>query len=158
MNKVSSAIDTWKAIQETIKEKLGTTTYETWFSSIVAKPKAANALTLEMPDEFFKNWVFEHYLESIQDILKNRHPQPVQIELVVNPKILEETTKSKLKNFEAGFKNQPQQSLSLNPRFTFESFVVGPSNRFAHAASLAIVESPAKAYNPFFIWIQSSHL
>jgi len=148
----SSIINIWKAVQGKIKEKLGTTTYETWLSAIVAKVKAPNTLILEMPDEFFKNWVLEHYLESIQEILRSASQDPIQIELVVNPKILEKTTKSKLENFEAGFKEQSQQSSLLNPRFTFESFVVGPSNRFAHAASLAIVKSPAKAYNPFFIY------
>jgi chromosomal replication initiator protein len=151
VNKASSA-GIWQAIQGKIRERLGTTTYETWFASIVAKTKEPDLLILEVPDEFFKKWVLEHYLETLQDILKTESGQPMHIEFVVNPKILEKATQSKLQDFEEGFKDRSSQSAILNPRFTFDAFVVGPSNRFAHAASLAIVESPAKAYNPFFIW------
>ena len=157
MDKIFFIIKTWQSAQEIIKARLGTATYETWFSAMTVKAEAPNRLVLEAPDEFFKNWVLEHYVESIQEILDSISSEPIRIDVNVNPKVLEATTSTKLKNSESevGVKNrppEPRQSTLLNPRFSFDSFVVGPSNRFTHAASLAIVKSPAKAYNPFFIW------
>ena len=152
MNKVPLIKDIWESAQETLKEKLGTTTYETWFSAISYKTEAPNTLTLEMPDEFFKDWVVEHYSAAIQTVLKNTSSESIKLDFVVNNKVLKKTTSPKLKDFETGFKEQPQRPSLLNPRLTFENFVVGPSNRFAYAASRAISDSPAKAYNPFFIY------
>jgi len=154
VNKISSIIEIWQSAQQEIKNQIGLATYETWFSPIVAKVRDGDVLTLEMPDEFFKDWVVDHYLKLIQKALGNTSAKSVQIKFDINPKIAEKITSTGLApdNVSVASKNKPQQSTSLNPRFSFDSFVVGPSNRFAHAASLAIVESPAKAYNPFFIW------
>lgn len=145
-------LDTWNKSLGLIKEKVGGPSFETWFSSIAAKEKGANALILETPDEFFKNWVAEHYLQLIKDCLKTTSGKDVPIELSVNAQILEKDTREALSKFESRFQEKPLESASVNPRFTFEAFVVGPSNRFAHAASLAVAEAPAKAYNPLFIY------
>ena len=144
--------DIWSKAQDLIRNKVGTTTYETWFATLRAKDKSPNLLLLEAPDEFFKNWVEEHYRDLIKESLAQAHNRPIEIEFITNPGILGEAAQSKLSELEAGFRAVAPSGASLNPRFTFDSFVVGPSNRFAHAASLAVAESPAKAYNPLFIY------
>ncbi len=132
---------------------MGTTSYETWFSTIQVKEKNPETLVIEAPDVFFKNWIVEHYKTHIEEIVGETAKHPVYIEFSVNPHILNPETQSRLTRFERGFSHEADNSKStLNSRFTFDAFVVGSSNRFACAASLAVAESPAKAYNPFFIY------
>ena len=145
-------IKSWDDSQNIIKEKIGTTSYETWFSSLSGHEKDTETLVIETPDEFFKNWIIEHYLKVIEDSLKQTSKSPVVIEFQVNQQIFKKKTQSRLSEFEKEFKNIPAKQSELNPRLTFENFVVGSSNRFAHAACFAVAESPAKAYNPLFIY------
>ncbi|OGX05751.1 MAG: chromosomal replication initiation protein DnaA [Omnitrophica WOR_2 bacterium GWA2_47_8] len=147
-----SLLATWQKAQDILKEKIGATSYETWFSCIEVKEKSPNTLIIETPDEFFKNWIVEHYLNTIQENLNIFEDSPVALEFSVNAGLLEKGTQGKIMQLEKSF-HDPEKNLSnLNPRFTFENFVVGPSNRFAHAACLAVADSPAKAYNPLFIY------
>lgn len=145
------SLDIWARSQGLIREKIGNPSFETWFSSVRAREKGGS-LVLEAPDEFFKNWLVEHYAELIKECLKKLAGKDIQIEFAVNSQILEAETKAVLNKFESKFQDKPPESASINPRFTFEAFVEGPSNRFARAASLAVAESPAKAYNPLFIY------
>jgi len=144
--------ETWVKAQSIIKEKVGPTTYETWFSSLQAKEKVPGILVIETPDEFFKNWIIEHYLPLIEGTIHELSSKNVQISFEVNPAIFKKGTQSRLIEFEKGFEEVDKQRPNVNPRFTFDNFVIGPSNRFANAACLAVAESPAKAYNPLFIY------
>ena len=110
-----------------------------------------NKLILEAPDSFFKDWLIDHYLDLIHQALKNAGSKEIEVELRVNPGLINKDNRQRLEEFKSRLR-EPRGSLALNPRYTFENFVVGSSNRFAHAYSLAVSESPAKAYNPFFIY------
>lgn len=148
-----SLTEIWKNAQPEIKSKVGNTSYETWFSTVQAKEIEPDTLIIETPDDFFKNWIIEHYQDFIFTTLKNTSQRRFQIEFTVNPNILKKDTQNRLNELKKGFPEITNTSLSrLNTRFTFDSFVVGPSNRFAAAAGLAVAESPAKAYNPLFIY------
>lgn len=148
-----SLTDIWKQAQNEIKSKVGTTSYETWFSTVQAKEKEPNILVIETPDDFFKNWIIEHYQDFIYNTLKSASTKTFQIEYAVNSNILKKDTQNRLNEFKKGFQEITNTSLSkLNARFTFDNFVIGPSNRFAAAAGLAVAESPAKAYNPLFFY------
>jgi chromosomal replication initiator protein len=142
----------WEQAQNSIKGRVGAASYETWFSLLQIKEKGPDTLVIETPDEFFKNWIIEHYLDLIDEAIKSVASQPVQLAFEVNPKILKHGTQTRLSQFEKGFEPAAKKGGVLNSRFVFENFVIGPSNRFAHAASLAVAESPAKAYNPLFIY------
>lgn len=145
----------WEKAQSDIRAKVGETSYETWFSTVQAKEKDPATLVIETPDDFFKNWIIDHYQDFIHDTVHAFSTQNINIEYSVNTGILKKDTQSRLVEFEKEFRSESVKSLSkLNTRFTFESFVVGPSNRFAAAAGLAVAESPAKAYNPLFIYGQ----
>ncbi len=159
----TEAAQIWSKVLEKVKEILGDEAWEIWFRPIKVQSFSDNSLTLEVPNKFFQTWIKEHYQGLIKETLKSlTQKEDIAVELVVAqqeqqpPKQEEEKPKSRRWFFRTSPKAQDQQSqqgqLGLNPRFSFENFVVGPSNRFAHAASLAVAESPARSYNPLFIY------
>jgi len=143
-------LDIWSKAEEAIKEKVGPEAFQTWFASIAIKERSPNSLLIEAPDEFFKNLFIERYLAVIKDSLYKIAPSGVKIEFAVNPDIVKEAKAAE--QVYAETRKPTQMSAPLNPRFTFDSFVVGPANRFSHAACLAVAGSPAKTYNPLFIY------
>lgn len=153
----SDATQVWSKVLEKVKQSLGEQAWETWFRPIRAQGFSNNSLILEVPNKFFQTWIKDHYLDLIKEALKSSSPQEnLGLELVIaqqeQPPAKEEKPKSRRWFFPRTSKVQAPDQLEVNPRFSFESFVVGPSNRFAHAASLAVAESPARSYNPLFIY------
>ncbi len=144
----------WNSAQNSIEEKVGVASYETWFSNLQVKEKSSETLLIETPDVFFKNWIVDHYKTILEETINTFSQKPVTIEFSVNENILKKKTYSRLSKLEHGFQEENHLRSNLIDRFTFENFVIGPSNRFASAASLAVAESPAKAYNPLFIYGQ----
>ncbi len=144
----------WEKIQPQLREQLGTTTYDTWFSSIQIQSPDSEKLIIHTPDEFFQNWFIEHYLPVIQHYISLHIPHPVHYEVAVNPLLTPNKTEiPPIVNKEILLpKKEDPAPIHLNPRFSFDNFVVGPSNRFAYSACMAVAESPAKAYNPLFIY------
>ena len=144
----------WEEAQQEIKDSVGKASYETWFSCIQIGEQSAGTLNIETPDDFFKSWIIEHYQNLLEEIIRRRAGSSIKIDFSVNPNILKKISPNQAVPFEKDFnKNIPFKS-NLNSRFTFDNFVVGPANRFACAASLAVAESPARAYNPLFIYGQ----
>jgi chromosomal replication initiator protein len=150
----------WAQVLEIIKETLGEQAWETWFRPINVRGFSDNTLTLEVPNKFFQTWIKDHYLESIKKSLKAlAGEKEIGLELVIavkTPEPQQEEAKPKPRRWFFRKTSQepsktPDQS-GLNQRLSFDNFVVGPSNRFAHAASLAVAESPARSYNPLFIY------
>jgi chromosomal replication initiator protein len=142
----------WQRAQAYLQERLGEAVFATWIRPLKATPKDDYSFLLLAPDNFFRDWVQRNYSSVIQEAL---HAQGITqglnvcIETASPPTELAHTTTvlQALPNH----KENPRVS-QLNPRYTFENFVVGASNRHAHAYSLAVAESPAKAYNPLFIY------
>jgi chromosomal replication initiator protein len=149
-----SIINFWKNAQCEIEKTVGKTSYETWFSIIQVSEKNPETLIIETPDDFFKNWIVEHYKNSIQEIIQHQTSKSICLEFAVNPNLLKKDTQTRFTKFEEQFKEIDTSKSNLNSRFTFDNFVIGPSNRFSCAASLAVAESPAKAYNPLLIYGQ----
>jgi len=143
--------DVWQKAQNPIKSSIGETSYDTWFSHLGISENNPGVLTIEAPDEYFKNWIDERYRTIIERCLRTEAGQGIGIEFAVNAELLNKNTQQKLEGIEKTFSHH-EKALNLNPRFLFENFVVGPSNRFAFAAAQAVAENPAKSYNPFFIY------
>lgn len=142
----------WIATLEKIEKTIGQTAFETWFAPIQATSEQGKFI-LEVPDTFFKDWVIQHYLALIKNALLEIEPGfSDKIEISVNPLIYQKAEQSRLADFSQRVQARPATTLKLNSRFTFDQFVIGSSNRFAHAASMAVAESPAKSYNPFLIY------
>ncbi|MFA6378209.1 MAG: chromosomal replication initiator protein DnaA [Candidatus Omnitrophota bacterium] len=149
---MSQILDVWKKTQKALREQIGETSYETWFSSLNVKEKNPETLLVETPDEFFKNWIIEHYLDIIETALNELSSSNINIEFEVNTHLFSDKPKKSPLEKEDDHPFSLKESSIIAPRFTFENFVVGAGNRFSHAASLAVAESPAKAYNPLFIY------
>jgi chromosomal replication initiator protein len=140
--------DAWEKAGHYLQEKLGKTTFETWILPLKPRIQNEHDLILEAPDNFFRDWVEKHYMPLIQEAIKRSANQDIAVNLETT---LQATTTTEPRIAHATLP-ETQTSLNLNSRYTFENFVVGPSNRHAHAYSLAVSESPAKAYNPLFIY------
>ena len=147
----------WNKILETIKEELSPQAYNSWFSQTKVVKFDETELIISAPGDFCKDWLEKHYAVFIKDILKRilNSDDNLKIEFrTADPKFSAPARstarpKKKTKKEDTFFKNT---SFLLNPKYTFDDFVVGNSNRFAHAACLAVAQSPAKAYNPLFIY------
>jgi chromosomal replication initiator protein len=154
MDNTKNAGEVWDKAKDLIKEKVNPQTFETWFKPTRGTGISGSTLVLEVPNSFFKDWLLEHHLEVIKAALNNASGQALTIDfeyLQPEPeKSAEQKPRPQSKSLEK--KQGTQNNLGLNPAYTFDDFVVGPSNKMAHAAALAVAESPAKAYNPLFIY------
>jgi len=140
----------WEETLANLKSKLGETAFSTWIAPLKFSAADNRNISLEAPDQFFKDWVEKHYLGLINESLKITGLDNLLVSLSVRiAKEARPTQETK----EPSSKN-PSSSvcLNLNSRYTFENFVIGPSNRHAHAYSLAVANSPAKTYNPLFVY------
>lgn len=159
-------MDNWNRALEALQKELNPQAFERWLRPIKPLESTGAEIILGVPDEFFKSWVIDHYGNLIVQVLKEITGSPdsrisfqtLKDELssaATSPPVPAAASLHPLKGVEspAATAHVPQQpEFSFNPKYTFDSFVVGPSNRFAHAASMAIAASPAKAYNPLFIY------
>jgi len=142
----------WQQAQGYLKERLGDTSFETWILPLKPYAKNKNSIVLEAPDVFFREWVEKHYQPLIiEAINKYLTQQGLTVCLESHSQIKEPPDTPTAAARPVKSPGQ-QESLGLNPRYTFDNFVIGQSNRHAHAYSLATAESPAKAYNPLFIY------
>ena len=145
----------WNKILETIKEELSPQAYNSWFSQTKVLKFDENEVIISAPGNFCKDWLEKHYIVFIKNILKKTvgSDNNLKIEFRIADQKFSAPSrpalKKKPKKEDTFFKNT---SFLLNPKYTFDDFVVGNSNRFAHAACLAVAQSPAKAYNPLFIY------
>ena len=145
-------IKLWQESLEHLKKYLGKISFDTWIAPLRLKSLQDNTIVLETPDMFFKNWVETNYFGHIQKVLKEISDKEYKIVFEVNPSLLKKKENKVFRSIGKTFQEEPQDSLRLNPRFTFDNFVVGASNRMAHAASLAVSGAPGKSYNPLFIY------
>jgi chromosomal replication initiator protein len=147
----------WGQVLKKLQRDLSKPSFETWLKPTQPITLVENTLVIGVPNEFARDWLETRYAsllqEAVQDVLK----LPLAIDFVIiddqeGPR--ENTVKRETaKTFSAA--QMPRENFTapvLNPKYTFDTFVVGNSNRFAHAASLAVAEAPAKAYNPLFIY------
>ena len=137
----------WDEVKRVLKNQLNPQSFQVWFVPTKGQSLIGETLTVEVPNKFFKGWLEEHYLEKAREALKSVTQTDLQLNFVIG----ENQVKPPEKKYHF-FKKPKIEQINLNPKYTFEDFVVGPSNRFAHAASLAVAESPARAYNPLFLY------
>jgi chromosomal replication initiator protein len=147
----------WNKILETIKKELNPQAYNSWFSKTKVVKFGENELIISAPGDFCKDWLEKHYSGFIKDILKRTlgSDDSLKIEFIATDQKFSAPThstpklKANKKKSESSLKNN---ELALTSKYTFDNFVVGDSNRFAHAACLAVAQSPAKSYNPLFVY------
>ena len=144
----------WEESLELIKSEMSEISFNTWIKS--CEPVSISDQTIEIlvPNDFTKDILEQRYKTLIVNCIKQTCSKLYKIKFLIASDLQKEETKRQYSNKEKISKVIANDELSatLNPKYTFTSFVIGNSNRFAHAASLAVAESPAKAYNPLFIY------
>ena len=144
----------WTKTTKQIRTLLNTETYNLWFSSVQPLSLNQSSITLEVPNEFSEVWLKDNYLELLQDALTQASGRKLKIKFKVAEGNGNSPTPAKAargKKATAASKSN-EGDLIFNPRNTFETFVVGNTNSFAHAAALAVSQQPGKAYNPLFLY------
>lgn len=140
----------WGNTLSAIEKKLGGHVFDAWFRGIKFISFVEGVLLLEVPSKFFRDWLKEHYSSLIIDTFSSFCGTRVKVELSVAPPRVEGDGGERVIRPH----NLSSQGMHLNSKYTFDNFVVGESNHIAHAASLAVAESPAKAYNPLFFYAE----
>ncbi len=143
-----SFLEQWARALAFIQTAVGPEAHQRWFEPLRVASANDTEWCVEAPDAFFRDWFLQHHLHLLESTLGRR------VRLVVAASPPEDLpVNAAMPTAAAPSANETARvSLRLNPRYTFDGFVVGPSNRFAHAACLAVAESPGKAYNPLFIY------
>lgn len=139
----------WEGVLRQLRERLGKQNFETWIKPVRVQARDEGEINLEVPNKFFRDWLVEHFLVPIQEALAAQSPQTVKVSVTVNQQL--QTSSPTEKRIERE-RHKPQRVDNLIPRYNFENFVVGASNQFAHAASLAVANQPGAHYNPLFIY------
>jgi chromosomal replication initiator protein len=146
--------DLWSAALNNIEKKISKPSFDTWLKSTKAHSLKGDLLVITAPNEFARDWLEERYSQLVAGILYEITGEELAVKFIIpQNKNAEEVnmpvTPKKTKRDDEH--NDFPQSM-LIPKYTFDTFVIGSGNRFAHAASLAVAEAPAKAYNPLFIY------
>lgn len=159
--------DTWQSILSELEKDLSKPSFDTWFKSTNLLAIEDNQLAIVVPNEFAKDWLQKKYYDLIQNkasVILNKNNLSLLFLTLEEEKAYSagdiinsaaSNNKQPLNNRTNlnAFTNQDDYGLStLNPKYVFDTFIVGNGNRFAHAASLAVAEAIAKAYNPLFIY------
>lgn len=148
----------WQQVSNRLQLQLSQPTFETWIRTASAESFDDKYLVIRTPNPFAKNWLQKHYLKTISGVVKDVIGKSLEIRFTVadNGVSTELAPESNwLSSANPIIENNPQQNLpkapKLNAKYVFSRFVVGANNRMAHAASLAVAESPGREFNPLFL-------
>jgi chromosomal replication initiator protein len=136
----------WNEVAGRLKGALNETTYRTWFAEAEGRDLSDDAFVLAVPNDFTREWIEGHFLGLIGAAVRDVTGQERHVGLTISQQTLPEMPAAREPPPRAA------QDGGMNPKYTFDLFVIGSSNRFAHAAALAVAEAPAQAYNPLFIY------
>jgi chromosomal replication initiator protein len=158
------AANVWDLAQHELKQQLDAYSYENWLHPTRFHSFENGRLTVGVPSQFFADWLRDHYMDTVCDTLRRVAPDFSSIAFVP-------TTEAKAAHLEkaepatgggspsgsgeaapAPVRRVPKGSAGFNQKYTFDSFVIGSGNRFAHAAARAVAESPGRSYNPLFLY------
>lgn len=146
--------DLWNNALANIEKKISKPSFDTWLKSTKAHSLQGDTLVVKAPNEFARDWLEERYSQLISGILYDITGEELGVKFIIPQNQSEEEVDLPLppKKKKQEEEHQELPLTMLNPKYTFDTFVIGSGNRFAHAASLAVAEAPAKAYNPLFIY------
>jgi chromosomal replication initiator protein len=149
--------DLWTQTLDVIQKKVSKPSFDTWLRATAAHALKGDQLVIIAPNEFARDWLEQRYLDLISEAIYDLTGSELTIKFIIphNQQLDEldlDIAFQKKKQEEQISRQEEQHQSMLNPKYTFDSFVIGAGNRFAHAASLAVAEAPAKAYNPLFIY------
>lgn len=147
----------WQKLSAALKPQVSADTYNRWFSAVELSDVTDDALVFRVPNNIYQFWIESNHMAALQTAVLKAFGGSREIKFVVPPGSANavevdppatSTPRSPLEEDAKATRN----AVGLNPRNTFESFVVGPNNEIAHAASLAVAQAPARTYNPLFVY------
>ena len=159
----TSASTLWSAVSLELQQTLAPPTYSAWFGRASARSLTAEMLEVEVPNEFVRGWISGHFMDLVTSAAATVNGTPLEVSIVVAVEGAPSApiaapidapaaaTPAAAPVVAIPAPTRVERVAPLNRNATFETFVIGPSNRFAHAAALAVAESPSQAYNPLFI-------
>ncbi len=136
----------WDDVSARLRGALNEKTFRTYFGEVAAARLDADTFVLAVPNDFTRDWIKNRFAELICAGIKDAAGLERRVEFVVHAPVAASVAPV------AVAVPRSDGGTIINPKYTFDSFVIGSSNRFAHAAALAIAEAPAQAYNPLFIY------
>ena len=145
----------WDEILARIETKVNRHSFYTWFRPTTFVADDRSSVTVRVPNSLFKDWLTKHYSGVIGEALSEVRRPSLTVNFVADAQT--DIAAIQLGSDEAAVFDSPPPSQApasagLNPRYTFDSFIVGSSNQFAHAACRAVAEAPSRSYNPLFIY------
>ena len=146
----------WEKTLNIIKGEMSEVSFNTWIKSCEPISISSHEIKISVPNSFTQDILEKRYKDLVVNSIEAACSKLYKVEFLIESELQEaeeeiEVKKMKVRN-QASITVNDEMSCTLNPKYTFDSFVIGNSNRFAHAASLAVAEAPAKAYNPLFIY------
>ncbi len=148
---ISEENSVWDKVLFAIKGQVDEKSFNMWFKPLKFMSAKGDVLNIEAPSQLFADWIHKNYKEIIDKGLSSVADQKIKLEFSIcheakGKQKVKKQGPSLFERHDTGF------SVRLNPNYTFDKFVVGGGNQFAHAAAMAVANSPGKAYNPFFIY------
>jgi chromosomal replication initiator protein len=153
----ASVDEFWRGCLDDLATRLPSQSMETWFRPILPRDLGGGRLRLEVPSQFFVDWLAQHYQPLLEQVVQSRAGARVDVVLEVGADAPPAESPSSMPPVSVPSRRSgPElvaETIALNPRFIFDTFVVGNSNQFAYAASNAVAEAPGKtAFNPLVIY------
>jgi chromosomal replication initiator protein len=150
----------WQKLSTTLKPQVSPDTYKRWFSAVKLINATDDSFTFLVPNNIYQFWIESNHMPALQSAIVTAFGAPRTVKFAMPSAAAAAVSEKESKAIEV-IEPEPEtardaknsgSALGLNPRNTFESFVVGPNNEIAHAASLAVAQAPARTYNPLFIY------
>ena len=160
---ISPLTKLWKSLADVIRSRVSADSFDRWFSNVSVIAVSADSVTLGVPNPIHQFFIESNYSSLLSSALEEVHGGPRELLL----ECTQESSQINVENMEKELPQAPDRAslaisqrppsttpaaVGMNPSYTFESFIVGANNQFAHAASQAVANSPARTYNPLFIY------
>ena len=141
----------WDQVLTKVEAKINRHSFYTWFKPTSFIADDGHALTIRVPNPLFKDWLTKHYAVVLSEALRETGRPDAVLTFLASGADKPEPATEPINELPAA-NEAPTTAQGLNPRYTFDTFIVGPSNQFAHAACRAVAEAPSLSYNPLFIY------
>src|SRR5512147_2053998 len=142
----------WEEILFLIESRMSRQGYDTWFAQSRLVSFDGVKMIIQVPSKFHRDWIREHHSEVLNEVIREvTKKETIDIDFYVEPQEPQKKTSRPAKD-EKKEERQEKTNLLHDRKYTFNSFVVGPSNQFAYASAKAVAEAPGRAYNPLFIY------
>ena len=148
----------WQQLSAALKPQISSDSFKRWFSAVELVEAKEKSLTLRVPNNIYQFWIESNYMPALQTAIVTTFGSPRPVKFCSPSGTSTQTPTEDVAPLEKilpepAADTKPGATVpGLNPRNTFESFVVGPNNEIAHAAALAVAQAPARTYNPLFVY------